>query len=1226
MMSLNKTSLLDKLIRERILVLDGAMGTMLQRLRLTESEFRGELFKNHQSDLKGNNDILCLTQPEKVAEVYRAYLDAGADIIETNTFNGTSISQSDYHTQDYVYALNKSAAELAVREAAAVTEQNPAKPRFVAGSLGPTNRSASLSPDVNDPAYRSVTFDTVKAAYKEQSRGLIDGGVHLLIVETVFDTLNCKAALMGIMELLEEQKSEVKLIVSGTVTDASGRTLSGQTLEAFWISIKHAPLWAVGINCSLGAQEMRPYLKTLSEIADLPVICFPNAGLPNAFGEYDQTAEEMQALMREFINSGFVNIVGGCCGTTPEHIARLSTAVAGASPRKIPSIPRRTRLSGLEPLEIRPESNFVNIGERTNVTGSREFAKLIRAGDYSKALVVARQQVESGAQIIDVNMDEGMLDSVAAMTTFLNLIASEPEIARLPIMIDSSRWEVIEAGLKCTQGKSIVNSLSLKEGEGPFLQQARKVHMYGAAVVVMAFDEMGQAESVERKVNICKRAFDLLTTRVGFAAEDIIFDPNIFAIATGIKEHNHLAINYIEAIGRIKTECPGVLISGGVSNLSFSYRGNDVVREAMHSAFLYHAIQAGMDMGILNAGLVEVYEEIPKELLKLVENVIFDKHDGATEDLTTFAENVKGNGKVITRDLVWRELPVDERLSHALVKGITEYIELDTEEARLRYKSPLRVIEGPLMAGMDIVGKLFGSGKMFLPQVVKSARVMKTAVAYLTPFLEAEKSEVRKNGKILMATVKGDVHDIGKNIVGVVLGCNNYDIIDLGVMVPAEKILAAAREHNVDVIGLSGLITPSLDEMVNVASEMERQGFTLPLLIGGATTSKTHTAVKIEPCYSGTTIHVLDASQSVGVVSSLLSEDIPRSDGFKQEIRANYIQVRSEHESRTRTKEYVPLNFARDNKLNISWISYRIPEPVKSGVTVFEKIDLRILRTYIDWTPFFASWELAGKYPFIFDDPIVGFEARSVFDAAQILLDRVISEEWLSANGVVGIFPANSIGDDLVLYEDVSRTSELTRVHFLRQQRKKAPSQPYYCLADYVAPLEFGCDWIGAFAVTAGLGIEDHVARFEKSHDDYSSILLKAIADRLAEAFAEYLHEQVRKLLWGYSLSEHLNAEDLAMERYQGIRPAPGYPACPDHTEKNTIWSLLEVEKNTGIKLTESLAMYPAASVSGYYFAHPDSRYFGLGSILPDQLEDYAERTGLGVKEARRWLQPNLVD
>jgi len=1225
-MSHIKTYLLDELIRKRVLVLDGAMGTMLQRLRLTEEEFRGDLFRHHPYDLKGNNDILCLTQPDKVADVYRAYLDAGADIIETNTFNGTFISQSDYHTQDHVYALNKAAAELAVRVANEVTLKTPLKPRFVAGSMGPTNRSASMSPDVNNPAFRSVTFDTVKAAYQEQARGLVDGGVHLLIVETVFDTLNCKAALMGIMELMEEKASDVKLIVSGTITDASGRTLSGQTLEAFWISIKHAPLWAVGINCSLGAQEMRPYLKTLSEIADLPVICFPNAGLPNAFGEYDQTAEEMRALMREFIASGFVNIIGGCCGTTPTHIQLLCEAADGMIPRKIPHVPHRTRLSGLEPLEIRPESNFVNIGERTNVTGSKAFAKLIRTGDYAQALAIARQQVEGGAQIIDINMDEGLLDSVEAMTTFLNLIASEPDIARLPIMIDSSRWEVIEAGLKCTQGKSIVNSLSLKEGEAPFLEHARKVRRYGAAVVVMAFDESGQAESVDRKVSICKRAFQLLTSQVGFPPEDIIFDPNIFAIATGIKEHNRLAINYIDAVKRIKSECPGVLISGGVSNLSFSFRGNDVVREAMHSAFLYHAIQAGMDMGILNAGMVEVYEEIPKDLLTLVEDVIFDRTENATEKLTDYAENVKGNGMVFQRDLAWRELPVEDRLSHALVKGITEYIESDTEEARKQYASPLQVIEGPLMAGMNIVGMLFGSGKMFLPQVVKSARVMKTAVAYLTPFLEAEKSKVRVNGRILMATVKGDVHDIGKNIVGVVLACNNYDIIDLGVMVPAEKILTAAREQNVDIIGLSGLITPSLDEMINVASEMQRQGFKIPLLIGGATTSKTHTAVKIEPCYSGPTVHVLDASQGVGVVSSLLSEDSERRESYHREIRNGYIQVRADHESRTSSKEYVSLAYAREHKLMLDWSSHDIPEPRKPGIHVFDRMSLHTLRKYIDWTPFFASWQLTGKYPLIFKDPVIGSEARSLFDAAQVLMDQIIEENWLTAKGVVGIFPANGRGDDVVLYTDNTRESELSKVYFLRQQRKKASSQPYYCLSDFVAPSSFGCDWFGAFAVTAGGGIEEHVTRFERAHDDFTAILIKALADRFAEAFAEYLHEQVRKELWAYASKEHLSIEELVSERYRGIRPAPGYPACPDHTEKRTIWSLLEVEKNTGIYLTESLAMYPAASVSGYYIGHPEARYFGLGAILPDQLEDYAARKGLDLEETRRWLQPNLVD
>lgn len=1218
--------LLDSLIRERILVLDGAMGTMLQQLRLTEADFRGDLFRDHPCDLKGNNDILCLTQPDKVAGVYRAYLEAGADIIETNTFNGTSISQADYQTESHVYALNKAAAQIAVEVAEEFTASDPSKPRFVAGSLGPTNKSASLSPDVNNPGYRSVTFDEVKEAYKEQARGLLDGGAHLLVVETVFDTLNCKAALFGIMELLDEEPRDIKLVVSGTITDASGRTLSGQTLEAFWISIQHAPLWAVGINCSLGAQEMRPYLKTLSSISGLPVLCFPNAGLPNAFGEYDQTPDEMRELMKDFVRHGFVNIIGGCCGTTPAHISRMATIVQGIAPRETPQIPRRTRLSGLEPLEIRPDSNFVNIGERTNVTGSRAFARLIKAGDYAQALEVARQQVEGGAQVIDVNMDEGMLDSVAAMTTFLNLIASEPDIARLPLMIDSSKWEVIEAGLKCVQGKSIVNSLSLKEGEAIFLQQARRVRRYGAAVVVMAFDEAGQAESVERKVSICKRAYDLLTREVGFPAEDIIFDPNIFAVATGIVEHNRLAINYIEATRQIKSLCPGALISGGVSNLSFSFRGNDKVREAMHSAFLYHAIQAGMDMGIVNAGMMEVYEEIPKDLLHLVEDVIFDRDAHATEALTAYAERVRGNGKVLQRDLAWRELPVEERLSHALVKGIVEYIEADAEEARVKYGSPLRVIEGPLMEGMNVVGGLFGAGKMFLPQVVKSARVMKTAVAYLTPYLHAESTTVRKNGKVLLATVKGDVHDIGKNIVGVVLSCNNYEIIDLGVMVPADKILAAAREHSVDIIGLSGLITPSLDEMVNVASEMERLGFTEPLLIGGATTSRTHTAVKIEPCYGGTTVHVLDASQSVGVVSALLSEDRVRQATYREDIRSVNEKARADHASRAGAKEYVSLEFARSHRIAADWQNYSPVVPEKPGVTVFNDVDLDLLRGYIDWSPFFASWELAGRYPDILKDAVVGEEARSLYDSAQMMLDKLCREKWLTPKGVVGIFPANSDMDDIVVYDSPLRNTEVTRLQFLRQQRKKAQAQPYYCLSDFVAPVSGGCDWIGAFAVTSGIGIEEHVARYESNHDDFHAILLKALADRLAEAFAEYMHEHVRRSLWGYAPAENLSGSELISERFQGIRPAPGYPACPDHRGKLAIWSLLDVDNHTGIRLTESLAMYPAASVSGFYIAHPESRYFGLGKILEDQLKDYAVRAGLSIDEARRSLRPNLLD
>ena len=1219
-------ALLDQLIRDRILVLDGAMGTMLQQLRLTESDFRGEQFRNHPSDLKGNNDILCLTQPEKVAGVYHAYLEAGADIIETNTFNANSFSQADYQTEAHVYEINRAAAEIAVKVAGEFSEKDPLKPRFVAGSMGPTNRSASLSPDVNDPGFRAVTFDMVREAYKEQARGLVDGGVHVLFVETVFDTLNCKAALMGIMDLLEEQPCDVKVAVSGTITDASGRTLSGQTLEAFWISVKHAPLWAIGINCSLGASEMRPYLKTLSGIADLPVICFPNAGLPNAFGEYDQSAQEMRDLISDFVAHGFVNIIGGCCGTTPAHIALLSALAADKKPREIPVVQPLSRFSGLETLEIRPDTNFVNIGERTNVTGSKAFARLIKSEDYSGALTVARNQVEGGAQIIDVNMDEGLLDSEAAMTRFLNMIASEPDIARLPIMIDSSKWSVIEAGLKCTQGKSVVNSLSLKEGEEVFLAHARLVRKYGAAVVVMAFDEAGQAETVERKVTICNRAYDLLVG-IGFPPQEIIFDPNIFAIATGILEHNRLAINYIEAVSKIKAACPGALISGGVSNLSFSFRGNDKVREAMHSAFLYHAIREGMDMGIVNAGMVEVYQEIPQDLLVLVEDVIFDRNSESTEALTAYAERVKGNGKVLERDLAWRALPVEERLSHALVKGITEFIESDTEEARQQYDSPLFVIEGPLMAGMNVVGELFGSGKMFLPQVVKSARVMKLAVSYLTPFLEAEKTAVRTNGRILMATVKGDVHDIGKNIVGVVLGCNNYEIIDLGVMVPANRILDAAREHQVDVIGLSGLITPSLDEMVNVASEMERLGLTLPLLIGGATTSRTHTAVKIAPAYSGATVYVPDASHCVGVVSQLLSSQTDRRQSFLTGIEESYAEIRETHLSKNSHKEYIPIEEARRRPFRIAWDQYRPVVPGQTGIQVFREMDLSILRNYIDWTPFFLSWQLSGRYPAIFDDAVVGAEAKRLFASAEELLDRIISEQWIVANGVVGLFPANSRQDDVVLYADRERSRILGDVHFLRQQRKKAPGQAQYCLADFVAPIDSGVeDYFGMFAVTAGLGIDAHVRQFEAAHDDFQAILLKSLADRLAEAFAEYLHEYVRKTLWGYAHNEQLTNEHLIDEAYQGIRPAPGYPACPDHTEKRTIWSLLSVEEHTGMHLTESLAMHPAASVSGYYIGHPQSRYFGLGKVLEDQLRDYAGRKQMDLSEMRKWLNPNLLD
>ena len=1200
------------------------MGTMLQRYNLSEEDFRGSRFAEHPDDLKGNNDILCLTRPDIVGEVHRAYLDAGADIIETNTFNATSISQADYGTEDLAYEINLHAARIARQEADRKTAEDPDNPRFVAGSMGPTNKSTSLSPDVSDPGFRSVTFNDMKDSYQEQARGLIDGGADILLVETVFDTLNCKAALFGIEELLEETDRDVKVIVSGTITDASGRTLSGQTIDAFWISIKRDILWAVGINCSLGAVEMRPYLDALSRIADLPIITFPNAGLPNAFGGYDQSPEDMRNHISEFGNSGLANIVGGCCGTTPDHIAQLKLAVEGISPREIPQPDDHTVLSGLEPLVIREDSNFINVGERTNVAGSRKFARLISSDQYAEALEVARQQVEGGAQILDVNMDEAMLDSVAAMRKFLNLMAAEPDISRLPVMIDSSRFEVIETGLQCVQGKSVVNSISLKEGEEEFLHQAGIIRKYGAAVVVMAFDEQGQAESVERKVAICQRAYKLLVDKAHFAPEDIIFDPNIFAVGTGIEEHNEYAINFIEATRQIKQSCPGAKISGGVSNVSFSFRGNNSVREAMHSAFLYHAVQAGMDMGIVNAGMVEVYDEVPQELLTLVEDVLFNRKEDATEALMAYAERVKSKGKVRVQDLSWRENDVKERLKHALVKGLVEYIEEDVEEARQMFTSPLEVIEGPLMDGMNYVGELFGSGKMFLPQVVKSARVMKQAVAYLTPFLEAEKERtgVQSKGRLLLATVKGDVHDIGKNIVGVVLGCNNYEIVDMGVMVPAARILEKAREEKVDAIGLSGLITPSLDEMVHVAEEMERNNFELPLLIGGATTSKLHTAMKIAPRYSGPTVHVLDASKSVSVTSSLLTNDEERHETFLGEIRAEYDRISEAYLNRQDRKKYVSYEQARANKLELDWTSYNPVLPETPGVQVFDQISLERISGYIDWTPFFMTWQLHGKYPAILEDRVVGSEAQKLFDSAKEMLQQIIDEKWLEARAVVGIWSANSDGDDVVL-NGQGREEEV--IHFLRQQRQKAQGQANYCLADFVAPRDSGLkDSIGAFAVTAGIGIEAHVKRFEDSHDDYSAIMLKALADRLAEALAEMMHEEMRKNYWGYAGDESLSNDELIAESYKGIRPAPGYPACPDHTGKLDIWRLLNVEESIGIKLTESLAMHPAASVSGWYFSHPESRYFGLGDIMRDQVEAYAQRKQLSVEEVEKWLRPNL--
>jgi 5-methyltetrahydrofolate--homocysteine methyltransferase len=1221
---------LQKAVQERILVLDGAMGTMIQQYKLSEADYRGERFKDWHTDIKGNNDLLSLTQPQIIEEIHLQYLLAGSDILETNTFNAQAISLADYEMEELSYEMNLAAAKLArsaVDKFYEVQKQEGLAPedKFVAGAIGPMNRTLSLSPDVNDPGFRAVNFDQVKDAYADQVRGLIDGGVDILLVETIFDTLNAKAALFAIDLVFEEKEVELPIIISGTITDASGRTLSGQTVEAFWISIQHARPFCVGLNCALGAKEMRPHLEALAKIADCYVHAYPNAGLPNEMGEYDQQPAEMCSFIDDFVQSGFVNIVGGCCGTSPDHIRHMASHVKNYKPRIPEAKENLTSLSGLEPLIFRRDMNFVNVGERTNVTGSKKFARLILNDEYQEALSVAQQQVEGGAQIIDVNMDEGLLDSKGAMVKFLNLVMAEPDIAKLPIMIDSSKWEVIEAGLKCVQGKCVVNSISMKEGEAEFIRQATLARRYGAAVIVMAFDEEGQADTIERKVEICTRAFKILTEQVGFAPVDIIFDPNIFAVATGIEEHNDYAINFIEATREIKRLCPGAKISGGVSNLSFSFRGNNVVREAMHSAFLYHAIKAGMDMGIVNAGMIEVYEEIPKELLELVEDVLFNKREDATERLTAYAENVKSEGgKKLQKDLAWREEPVIKRLEHALVKGITEFIIEDVEEARQTLDSPLQVIEGPLMDGMNVVGDLFGAGKMFLPQVVKSARVMKKAVAFLTPYIEAEKKkgESSQKGKILLATVKGDVHDIGKNIVGVVLGCNNYEIIDLGVMVPAQKILDTAREQGVDIIGLSGLITPSLDEMVYLAGEMKRQNFNLPLLIGGATTSKVHTAVKIEPMYDGPVVHVLDASRSVTVASNLLSKEGSTKEDFVQNVKAEYEETRIRRAKQQSAKEYIPLEAARDNRVQIDWESYVPPVPKQLGVQVWENYSIEELINYIDWTPFFHTWELKGKYPAILEDSRVGEEARKLFQDAKMMLNRIIEEEWFTAKAVIGLFPANTVGDDIVLYNTEDRKHHGMVLNHLRQQRKKAAGQPNLCLADFVAPAASGKeDYIGAFAVTAGVGIEPWVKKYEDDHDDYHAILLKAMADRLAEALAERMHERMRKEFWGYAADEKMSKEDLIKETYRGIRPAPGYPACPEHTEKLKLWELLGVKETIGVELTESMAMYPAASVSGWYFSHPESRYFGVGEISEDQAADYKIRKGWTEEEADKWLR-----
>jgi 5-methyltetrahydrofolate--homocysteine methyltransferase len=1215
---------IKQILKDRILVLDGAMGTMIQRHILEEEDFRGGRFKDHKHSLKGNNDLLSITRPDIIKDIHAKYFEAGADIAETNTFSSTRIAQADYKLEDIVYELNFESAKIAREVADEFTRKEPHKPRFVAGSLGPTNRTASLSPDVNDPGFRAVTFDELVDAYYEQTKGLVDGGVDILLVETVFDTLNAKAALFAIQKYFNDTGAKIPVMISGTITDASGRTLSGQTVEAFLYSVSHIDLLSIGFNCALGAKQLRPHISTLSEKSELLVSAHPNAGLPNEFGEYDETPESTAVQIEEFLKEELINIIGGCCGTTPEHIKAIADVAKNYKPRVPPVLDHLPRYAGLEPLVVFKESNFVNVGERTNVTGSAKFKKLIKEEKYEDALAIARHQVEGGAQVIDVNMDEGMLDSEEVMKKFLHLIASEPDISKLPIMIDSSKWSVIEEGLKCVQGKSIVNSISLKEGEEKFKESARKVKMYGASVIVMAFDENGQADNYEKKIAICKRAYDILTKDVGFPAEDIIFDPNILTVATGIEEHNNYAVDYINATKWIKENLPGAQVSGGVSNISFSFRGNDRVREAMHSAFLYHAIKAGMDMGIVNPGMLEVYEEIPKDLLERVEDVLLNRRDDATERLVDFAETIKSKGKEQVKDDSWRQTDVKSRLTHSLVKGIVEYIDEDTEEARQLFEKPIQVIEGPLMDGMNVVGDLFGEGKMFLPQVVKSARVMKKAVAYLLPYIEATKEEgARAKGKILMATVKGDVHDIGKNIVGVVLGCNNYDVIDLGVMVSCEKILETARQENVDIIGLSGLITPSLDEMVHVAKEMEREGFDIPLLIGGATTSKVHTAVKIEENYKrGQTIHVLDASKSVPVVSNLLSDN---KDKFSAEIKEEYVKLRDHHFKNKIQKPFLTYEEAKKNKLKLEFSKDEISNPDFTGIKVFENYDLNEIAEYIDWTPFFRTWELAGKYPEILDDTVVGEQAKNLLKDAKELLDKIISEKWLTAKGVIGIWSANADEDMIEVYKNGTGSEVLTQFRTLRQQGEKSRNVPNISLSDFVAPKESGLtDYIGGFAVTTGIGIEKWIKKFDDDHDDYNKIMLQALADRLAEAFAELMHKKVRTEFWGYDKSEKLENDELIKEKYRGIRPAPGYPACPDHTEKTTLFKLLDVEKNTGIKLTESLAMYPASSVSGLYFAHPESRYFGVGKIGKDQVEDYANSKGITMDEAERWLSPVL--
>ncbi|MBS0469765.1 MAG: methionine synthase [Proteobacteria bacterium] len=1211
--------------RKRILLLDGSWGVLIQTYKLGEDDFRGERFGNHGHELKGNNDLLTLTRPDIIREIGNRYLSAGVDFLETNTFTSTESSQADYGLEHLVGELNFEGARLCRELCDSASTAD--RPRLVAGVLGPTNRSAGISPNVNDPAFRNITFDDLRRTYKEAALGLIKGGSDVLMIETIFDTLNAKAAIFAIEEAFAEAGERLPIWISGTITDLSGRTLTGQTPEAFYNSVRHANPFAVGLNCALGAKELRPYIAELANVAETLVSAHPNAGLPNEFGGYDDTPEHMGELIEEFARSGLVNIVGGCCGTRPEHITEFGRVIKDVAPRRIPEKPKYMHLSGLEPFTLTPDLNFVNVGERTNITGSARFRKLIAANDYEAALEVARSQVENGAQIIDINMDEGLIDSEAAMTRFVNLIAGEPDIAKVPLMIDSSKWSVIEAGLKCCQGKAIVNSISLKEGEEAFIERAREVMRFGAAVVVMAFDETGQADTEDRKVDICKRAYDILVHKVGFPPEDIIFDPNIFAVATGIEEHNDYGRAFIDATRRIREACPHAHISGGVSNFSFSFRGNEPVREAMHSVFLFHAIKAGMDMGIVNAGQLSVYQDIPTPLREGIEDVLFNRKPEATENLLILAQRYKGDGSVAAvEDAEWRKLPVQERITHALVHGIDAFVNEDTEEARKAASRPLDVIEGPLMTGMNVVGDLFGSGKMFLPQVVKSARVMKKAVAYLLPYMDAEqaKNETKEPaGKIVMATVKGDVHDIGKNIVGVVLQCNGYDVVDLGVMVPTQKIIDAAREQKADIIGLSGLITPSLDEMVHVASEMERQGFDIPLLIGGATTSRVHTAVKIDPGYRrGQTVYVTDASRAVGVASSLLSKT--QKEGFVADIRKEYENIARNHAAQRAPGRRLTLSQARANKEKLDWSAYTPPVPAFFGTRVYQDYDLAELAKYIDWTPFFQTWELVGKFPTIFEDDKVGEAARNLYRDAQAMLKKIVDEKWITARAVVGFYPANSIGDDdIQIFGDKARKFPIHTLHTLRQQMSRDNGRPNMALADFVAPKGID-DFIGAFAVTAGIGEEARIKAFKDAHDDYSAILLSALADRLAEAFAERLHERVRKEFWAYAADETLSNEDLIAEKYRGIRPAPGYPAQPEHSEKATLFKLLDVEDKIGVKLTESYAMWPGASVSGFYYSHPAARYFGVGKIERDQVEDYATRKGWDLATAERWLGPLL--